>query len=196
MTYSTTARNNMLGANGTTHISLHSAYSATGANELAGGSPAYARKAITFGAAASQARTQTGTCVFDVEAGDTARWVGQWDASTAGNFLGMVALNGVEEEFSVDLTADTVKMVGHGKANGQKVAFYGDTPPTGLTEGTVYFVVGATTDTFQVAATLGGSAINLTGEPGLACVCANIAEETSASQWTLTVSGLVQRLDR
>lgn len=196
MTYSTTARNNMVGANGTTHISLHSAYSATGANELAGGTPAYARKAITFGAAASAARTQTGTVTFDVEAGDTARWVGQWDALTSGNFLGMIALGGAEEEFSVDLTADTVKMVGHGKANGQKVAFYGDTPPGGITEGTVYFVVGAATDTFQVAATLGGAAINLTSEPGLACVCSNIAEETSASQWQLAITGLVQRLDR
>jgi hypothetical protein len=39
---------------------------------------------------------------------------------------------------------------------------FAESLPTGLTEGTVYFVVGATTDTFQVSATSGGSAVNIT----------------------------------
>lgn len=186
----------MVAANGTTHLSLHTAYSSTGANEVTGGTPAYARKSVTWGAAASAARTASNTPTFDVAAGVTVRYIGQWDALTAGNFLGMVALGGVEEEFSVDLTAETIKMVGHGKANGQKVAFYGGTPPGGLTEGVVYFVVSTATDTFQVAATAGGAAINLTAEPTLDCVCSNVVEEAFAAQGQLAVSAFVQRLDR
>src|SRR5690242_14087501 len=75
---------------GATHASLHSAYSASGANELAGGSPAYARKALTWAAASGRSKATSASAVFDVPASTTVRWVGFWDASTSGNFLGMV----------------------------------------------------------------------------------------------------------
>ena len=51
--FTTAAKNAMLNAEGTTHLSLHSAWSATGANELSGGSPAYARKSAGLAAASS-----------------------------------------------------------------------------------------------------------------------------------------------
>ena len=41
------AKNTMLDAVAPPYGSLHTAYSATGANEVAGGSPAYARKPLT-----------------------------------------------------------------------------------------------------------------------------------------------------
>ena len=70
----------MLGALGVTQASLHSADPGqNGANEISGGSPAYARKAVTFGAAASGSITQSGTDpVFDVPAGATVAFVGYW----------------------------------------------------------------------------------------------------------------------
>lgn len=195
MSFSTAARNAMLGGFTGTHLSAHTAYSSTGANEVTGGTPAYARKAVTYAAAASEARTASNTPTFDIPAATTVRWIGMWDALTAGNFLGMIANGGTEQEFSVDITADTVKVPAHGFAANQKIAIYGDTVPAGLTEGTVYFAVTITTDTFQVSATSGGAAINLTGEPGRKCVVAAIVEETFGAQGTLAVSPHSIRLD-
>lgn len=169
------------------YASLHTAYSTTGANEVTGGSPAYARKSATFGAAASGARASSNTPVFDVPA-TTVRFIGLWSAVTAGTFLGMTANGGTEVEFGVDLTADTVKVVGHGWSADQKIVFVGGTAPGGLTAGTVYFVRSPTTDTFQVGATAGGAAINLTAEATSDCVVSAIVEEVFAAQGTFTVS--------
>lgn len=186
--FSTNARNGMLDAVGITHASLHTAYSSTGANEVTGGSPAYARKSATFAAASGGARASSNAPVFDVPASTTVRWIGYWDALTTGNFKGMVANGGTEKEFSVDLTAETVKVAAHGWSADQKIVFYGGTPPGGLSEGTVYFVRTPATDTFQVAATAGGAAINLTSEAAADCVVSAIVEETFAAQGTFTVS--------
>ena len=64
---------------------------------MSGGSPAYARKALTWNAAGSG--TMDGDAVtFDVPASTTVSWVGFWDAATAGNFLG--AANVTDEVFA------------------------------------------------------------------------------------------------
>lgn len=70
----------------------------TGANELSGGSPAYARKALDFNAAgtegplgASQPATvgvAWGSAVFDVPAGVTVTDYGLWSAVSGGTFRG------------------------------------------------------------------------------------------------------------
>jgi hypothetical protein len=57
----------------------------------------------------------------------------------------------------------------HGMANNQVVFFAiggGATIPSGVLAGTGYFVINATTDTFQVAATQGGTAISVSGTFG------------------------------
>lgn len=192
--FTTAAKNAMLDADLSTHLSLHTDWSATGTNEVAGGSPAYARQASTWSAASSAARALAATETFDVPAAATVRYVGRWTALTAGTFLGMSPLNGTETEFSVDLTANTIKQVAHGYVNTDQVVFLGGTPPGGLTEGTTYFVVGATTDTYQVAATSGGAAIDLTAEPTAACVASKIVPETYGSQGTLQITALPLRL--
>lgn len=53
----------------------------------------------------------------------------------------------------------------HGYYNGLRLRIYARTGtlPGGLTEGAQYFVVNATTNTFQLSATFGGAAINTTG---------------------------------
>ena len=192
--FTTAAKNALLGADLSTHLSLHSDWSATGANELTGGSPAYARKAATWAAASGAERALSATVAFDVPAGATVRYVGRWTALTAGTFLGMSALNGTQAEFSVDLTANTIKQVAHGFVNTNQVVFLGGTPPGGLTEGTTYFVVGAATDTYQVAATSGGAAIDLTAEPTAACVASKIVPETYGSAAPLQITALPLRL--
>jgi len=53
------------------HMSLHTGYPATSGNEIAGGTPAYARKSITWGTASNGAIAVTNQPVFDVPAGAT-----------------------------------------------------------------------------------------------------------------------------
>ena len=72
-----------------TYASLHTANPGdTGANEVSGGSPAYARKAINWNAATAGTIDDSTAPVFDVPAGTTVAFAGLWDAATAGNFLG------------------------------------------------------------------------------------------------------------
>lgn len=110
------AKNAMLDHLGTliTHASLHSADpGSTGTSELAGGSPAYARKAIGWAAAASSSMSKDGTSVvFDVEGGDTVAFVGFWSALSAGTFYGSADVT--DETFggqgTYTLTAATISL--------------------------------------------------------------------------------------
>lgn len=69
---------------GSASLSLHSGDPGnTGANEISGGSPAYARKTVTLIAAASRAKTySSGAQTFDVPAGVAVAYVGVWVSST------------------------------------------------------------------------------------------------------------------
>ncbi len=69
-------------------LSLHSADpGTTGANELAGGSPAYARKPATWNVVGNTATLQSDV-TFNVPAGSTVAFVGATSAVTAGTFRG------------------------------------------------------------------------------------------------------------
>ena len=74
-----------------THASLHSGFPCTTANELSGGSPAYARKAITFEAVAgtetSLSIDASNAPIFDVPAGATVSAVGYCTASSGDNIV-------------------------------------------------------------------------------------------------------------
>lgn len=89
-----TAKNLMLDAldesTAIAYASLHTADpGAGGSNEVTGGTPAYARKAITWNAAATHAKAQNGSCVFDVPA-CTVAYVGLWSALTNGTYYGCI----------------------------------------------------------------------------------------------------------
>jgi hypothetical protein len=153
-----------------THIGLHSADpGAAGGNELAGGT--YARVPVTWAAASAGARALSATpYTLNVPAGATVAYIGFWSAASGGTFRGFApAGSAARRAFSVDaadVAADTLTSAAHGLVNGNAVVVWptiGAGLPGGLAEGTIYFVVGATTDTFQLAATSGGAAINLTG---------------------------------
>jgi hypothetical protein len=58
----------------------------TPGTEVTGGSPAYARKAITF--TNGSAGQTSGTVTFDVPAGTTVKGTGLYDAATGGNYKG------------------------------------------------------------------------------------------------------------
>lgn len=61
-------------------------------------------------------------------------------------------------------TGDTVTLAGHGLPNGRRVSFSAITTTTGIVVYTYYYVINATTDTFQLAKTVGGSAIDLVND--------------------------------
>ena len=91
MPYSTDGKNAMLDALGAlaVYASLHDGDPGdTGANEISGGSPAYARKAITWNAADSGSMDDSNAPVFDVPAGGSVQYVGPWSAATSGTFYG------------------------------------------------------------------------------------------------------------
>jgi len=74
---------------GAGYVSLHTADPGlTGTSEVSGGSPAYARKAITWTAASASATSNSAQIVFDVPTSTTIRYLGYWSASTSGTFYG------------------------------------------------------------------------------------------------------------
>jgi surface protein len=57
---------------------------------------------------------------------------------------------------------DTVTLLGHGLENGDEVSFATVVSTTGIALNTIYYIINKTTDTFQLATSVGGSAIPLT----------------------------------
>lgn len=88
---SNNGKNVMLDALGTNAIygSLHSADpGGTGASELSGGSPAYARKSLSWAAASGGSKALQATFpTWDVPA-STVAYVGMWSAVTSGTYYG------------------------------------------------------------------------------------------------------------
>lgn len=83
--YDTTARNLMADALAAVclRLALHTADPGganSASNEVTGGSPAYARKAVAWNAAASGAATQNGNVVFDVPA-TTVSYISGWNTA-------------------------------------------------------------------------------------------------------------------
>jgi len=56
-------------------------------NEVTGGSPAYARKAVAWNAASGGTATQNGDVVLDVPAGTTVSWVSLWNTAGTVRYL-------------------------------------------------------------------------------------------------------------
>ena len=84
-------------------------------------------------------------------------------AASTQNFLS--TYNNTSEVVSaVDIATDTLTSNSHAFSDGDRVrvASTGGANPGGLIAGTVYFVVGSTTNTFQLSETLGGSAVDVT----------------------------------
>lgn len=145
----------------------------------------YARVAITFaapgaglggrfvqnsGAVTFPAKTDAGTI--------TAIAVGIWDALTLGELKEVIYLDGSDPLIAVvdgtGVTNNTLAATNHGLANDQRVRVLQlpgtGAVPTGLSQNTTYWVVGTANDTFQLSATQGGAAIDLTGEGGVLVV--------------------------
>lgn len=173
------------------HLGLHTGNpGSAGSNEVTGGSPAYARKAVTWGtSAAGVVANITTALAFDVPAATTVYVAGFWSALTVGTFHGYAGIGTslIQGNAYAADTGDVLSSAAHGLVNGNNVFLedVGETLPAGLSEGVVYFVVGATTDTFQLSLTLGGSAVAITANGDVKF--SQTKPETFGSQGTLTI---------
>lgn len=73
-----------------------------------------------------------------------------------------VALAGTDAPVTFQDTGDTVTRTSHGYSNGMNITFATIVSTTGITAAQTYFVVNATTNTFQLANEIGGAPIALT----------------------------------
>lgn len=132
----------------------------------------YARIAITNNAtnfpASSGGSKSNGTLITDAAAatmdqGEAAFWA-IFDALTSGNMYHFGRLVGPYKVFTADASTDFITSTSHGYANGDAVEVESEqgTVPAGLSENTKYFVRDQTANTFKLAATAGGAAIDLT----------------------------------
>jgi hypothetical protein len=87
-------------------------------------------------------------------------------ASTTGLVVGMemtgTGVAGVAQAVTFTDVGDLVNFTAHGIPNGTQVAFATIVTTTGIAIKTIYYVVNANTNDFQVSLTPGGSAIALT----------------------------------
>lgn len=172
------------------------------ATEATGGSPAYARQAVTWGTPASGQVSNTGSLTFDVPAG-TYGFLTFWNAATGNtnNYRGYAPLNGSVKGFgsvdATDLTNNTIQSVAHGLVNADRVIFFNvfaEATPTTIVEGAAYFVVGAAADNFQISNTSGGAAIDLITTGG-EVFFQKVIPEVFASQGQITVAASALVLD-
>ena len=149
------------------HISIHTAYSAAGANEATGGSPAYARMNLAWDAASGRIGDNTDAEQFDLAAA-TYEYLGFWDSLTTGVFCGMVPLGSTFAKVAnIWNTGDLIELPTHGLSADDRVALFdlGNTAlPSGPTEGTLYHVISSATNDFQISATQGGAAVTISAD--------------------------------
>jgi hypothetical protein len=214
MPFNTTAVNVMLDAldesvTQITHVGVHTLTDpGTGTNansgEATGGSPAYARQAVTWAAAASKQKSNSGSLTFDVPAGTYAFFT-LFNASTgnSSNYRGFIPFGGssaIKGWFSVDttLTNDKFFSVAHGMSDADRVMLFdtfGEALPTGVSEGTIYYVVSSTADTFKVSTTSGGAAVDITATGGGEGFWQRVVPEVFGAQGQITVAASALILD-
>jgi hypothetical protein len=94
------------------------------------------------------------------------------------------------------VATNTVNRTAHGLSNGNAIRFYGLTNTTGIVAKQLYYVVNAAADTFQVAESVGGAAVDLTGSDGSATLLpykVAVVTITPQSGQNLTVVNFFQK---
>jgi|TARA_Y100000289_G_scaffold53749_1_gene55858 hypothetical protein len=116
-------------------------------------------------------------------------------ASTV-NFVGTYS-NTIESVSAVDVGADTLTSNSHAFTNGDRVNITstGGSVPGGLAAGTQYFVVGTTANTFQLSATEGGSAVNITDSGSGTIQVSHVKYLTAGSNGAISIDGVALSLN-
>jgi hypothetical protein len=172
----------------TTHIGL---LDATG-TEITGGSPAYARKPVTWTAAASGIRDNNAQLLFDVPAA-TVAFHGLYSAISAGTNYAILPVQGGSPALPMLATflaaTDIFTSPAHGLSNDQRVVLSderGNGLAAGFDENTLYFVGASATDTFQLSLTSGGAAI--VSAASMECFVQRVVPEVFAAQGQYSIA--------
>jgi len=184
-----------------THISLHNSDAGTGGgNEITGGSPAYARQAVTWGTVSGGAVANTNAMVFDVPNVDRILHYGFWSAATGGTYYGYFPFGGTSPKNCFiatfdDSTPDTFTSYGHGLTANENFTIgniSNGSTPSGLTEGSLFFAVSATitADTFQPTLTSGSSSSNGSGKGTAVIFPAVFFDTVAQTKWQIPVGGI------
>lgn len=125
------------------------------------------RVAVSWNAASGGVRDNTAQLSIPMGAGTSAVAVAIHSALTVGTQYGWFQIGSTLRGAGTVVTAagDAISSNGHGLANTNRVfvrPVAGEALPSGLSAATLYFVVGATTDTFQLSLTSGGAAVDIT----------------------------------
>lgn len=162
---------------GNLYLAMHTAYPGRGGTQDTSEATytGYAREAVprdgTGFSAASGEITLTPEVLFGERTDDALETLRFWslgkESTGVTDIVYLGHLGDDPTPFTSDLTTDQLELCeGHGLADDDEVVVYdvaGDSAlPTGLVEGTVYFVINLSGNTAQLSATQGGAAINLT----------------------------------
>jgi hypothetical protein len=156
--------------------------------EVSGGGYARVNLSGKLGTAAGESRASSATISFPPSTGSqgTVEALGIMSASTGGSMSRSMPLVSVWKPFAAGSAADTFTSYGHGFANATVVVVMGRDLPGGTNEYTKYYIINSTTDTFQISASSGGSAIDLSSNGG-GYVGALSPKPITASGVTLTI---------
>jgi hypothetical protein len=77
-------------------------------------------------------------------------------------------LAGTDAPVTFAVATNVVNRTAHGRSNGAGIRFYNLVNTTGIVAGRLYYVINAAANSFQIAETIGGSAVDLTGTDGSA----------------------------
>lgn len=129
----------------------------TNGTKVTGGS--YAGDSCTWAAASGGSKATSAALGYtNMPATDVQGWAIYDDDDTTQKWYGLF-----DRKFATAAAStDVITSAAHGKADGDKIVFLSGYAPAGLTANTTYFVRDSTTNTFKVAATNGGSAIDIT----------------------------------
>ena len=111
--------------------------------------------------------------------------------ATTVNFVSTYS-NTIESVSAVDVGADNLTSNSHAFTNGDrvKITSTGGSVPGGLAAGTQYFVVGTTTNTFQLSATQGGSAVNITDTGSGTIQVSHVLYLTAGANGAISIDGV------
>lgn len=166
-----TGQSNALGAAITPWLALYSTVpnsNGTGGVEETGAKLARKNAAGRFGVPAGRAVSNNAEIDFGAATGDLNRVyaIGILSASSAGTLYAICRLHGQRYDFLTDYEGDInrLEVAGHPYQNGDRVmvvAVAGLELPSGLSEGTTYYVVNSGAGVLELAAASGGAPINI-----------------------------------
>lgn len=176
-------------------VSLHSGPPTDiGLLELSGGTPAYARLPVIWDPSTGGVLAMSGgSLVFNIPAAATTAFAGLWTLDVGGSFLGYCPSSngGIYGSATASATSLLATCPAHLLINGTAVILSqvaGRPLPTPFQPNTLYYVVSALPDTFQLSATLGGFPLDFTLDGTFAFQ--RVGLDTFSSQGTLTISSL------